>query len=100
MWLILDEYSEFLGFGRSFQAIHEVVKETESADDVEGDNLITALSFVLEIAPSFSTLDDCRESDFLKQPSDLKEFTDGLKMQGKLSGVSKSGVVTQLAFLG
>jgi len=34
------------------------------------------------------------------KPSDLKEVTDGLRKQGKLSGVAKTGVVTQLAFRG
>jgi len=32
------------------------------------------------------------------KPSVLKEVTDGLVKQGNTSGVSKSGVVTQLAF--
>ena len=32
------------------------------------------------------------------KPSDLKEIADGLRKQGKLNRVSKSGVVTQLAF--
>ena len=34
------------------------------------------------------------------KPSALKEITGGLRKQGKLSGVSKSGIVTQLAFRG
>ena len=34
------------------------------------------------------------------KPSDIKEVTYGLRKQGKLIGVSKSGVITQLAFRG
>jgi len=84
-----------------FQAISEVVEaETKSANEAEGEDLITALSSVLDFAPPFSTLNECQESGFLMKPSDLKEVTDGLRKQGKLSGVSKSGVVTQLAFRG
>ncbi len=100
MWLILDEYREFLVSGRRFQAIPEVVEETKSLDDAEGDDLIAALSSVIEFAPLFSTLDECRESGFLMKPSALKEITDGLRKQGKLNEVSRSGVVTQLAFRG
>jgi len=100
VWLILDEYREFLASGRRFQAIPEVVEETLSADEAEGEDLITALSDALEFAPAFETLDKCRESGFLMKPSDLKEIVNGLKKQGKLSGVSKSGVLSQLAFRG
>ncbi len=42
VWLILDEYREFLASGLRFQAIPEVVKETKSADDAEGEDLIAA----------------------------------------------------------
>ncbi len=100
MWLILDEYREFLASGLGFQAIPEVVEETKSADDAEGEDLVAALSSALEFAPPFSTLDECRGSGFLMKTSDLRQITDGLRKQGKLSGVSKSGVVTQLAFRG
>jgi hypothetical protein len=100
MWLILDEYREFLASGLRFQAIPEVVEDTMSADEAEGEDIITALSAALEFAPPFSTLDECRASGFLMKPSDLKKVADGLKKQGKLSGVSKSGVLTQLAFRG
>jgi hypothetical protein len=41
-WLILDEYREFLASGRRFQAIPEVVEETKSAVDAEGEDLIAA----------------------------------------------------------
>ncbi len=69
-------------------------------DEIEGEDLIAALSSVLEFAPPFSTLDECLQSGFLMKPSALKEVADGLKKQGKLCGVSKSGVVTQLSFCG
>ena len=62
--------------GLRIQAIPEVVEETKSADDAEGKDLIATLSSVLEFAPSFSTLDECRESDFLMKPSALKEITE------------------------
>ena len=76
------------------------MEETKTADDAEGEDLIAALSSDLQFAPPFSTLDECRESGFLMKPSDLKEITDGLRKQGKLNRVSKSGVVTQLTFCG
>ena len=100
MWLILDEYRDFLASKKRFQAIPQVVEDTKSADEDEGEDIITALSSALEFAPTFSTLNECRESGFLMKPSDLKEVTDGLRKQGLLSGVSKSGVLTQLAFRG
>ncbi len=84
MWLILDEYREFLASGLRFQVIPEVVEETKSADDAEGEDLIAALSGVLEFAPLFSTLDECQKSGFLTKPKALKEVADGLKKQGKL----------------
>ena len=98
MWLILDEYREFLASGHRFKAIPEAVEDTKSADDAEGEDLNDALSSALDFASPISTLDACREFAFLMKSSDLKEITDGLRKQGKLSGVSKSGVVTQLAF--
>ncbi len=56
VWLILDEYREFLASELRFRAIPEVVEETKSADEAEDEDLITALSSVLEFAPPFSAL--------------------------------------------
>jgi hypothetical protein len=98
IWLRLDEYREFIASGPRFQAIPKVMEDTESADENEDEDLITALSSILELIKPFSTIDECLQSGFLMKPSALKEFADGLKKGGKLSGVSKSGVVTRLAF--
>jgi hypothetical protein len=76
------------------------VEDTKSADEDDIEDLITALCSALEFAPPLSTLDECRASGFLMKPSDLKEVTDGLRKQGLLNGVYKSGVLTQLAFCG
>ena len=76
------------------------MQEIKSADDAEGEDLIAALSSVLEFIKPFPTFDACLKSGFLMKPSALKEITDGLRKQGKLSGVSKSGVVTQVVFRG
>jgi len=65
LWLILDDYREFLASGLRFRAIPEVVEETESADGIEGEDLSTALSSVLEFAAPFCTLDECVKLGFL-----------------------------------
>ena len=47
MWLILDEYREFLATKQRFQGISQVVEDTKSADEDEGEDIITALSSAL-----------------------------------------------------
>jgi hypothetical protein len=59
MWLILDEYRDFLASGRRFQAISQLVEETKSADEDAGEDLVIVLSSALEFADPFFTFDEC-----------------------------------------
>jgi hypothetical protein len=100
MWLILDEYKSFLASGKTFKPIPEVVAETADANEAEGEDLIEALSDHFEFATPFSTTAECERSGFLIKPAAVKDALEVLKRAGRLRGVSKSGLLTQLSLKG
>ena len=100
LWFILEEYMGYLQYGQTIKPIPEVKSEKEDANEAEGEDLIDAVSKAFEFKPPFSSLDDCTKSDFLVKPHAIKDVLGGLKKQGLLMGVSKSGLIMQLGLRG
>ena len=100
MWLVLDEYKAFIASGKAFKAIPEVLTETAAANEAEGEDLIEALSALFEFVAPFSTIAECERSGFLIKPAAIKDALEMLKRAGRLRGVSKSGLLTQLSLKG
>jgi hypothetical protein len=100
MWLVLYEYKSFFASGKAFKAIPEVLTETAAANEAEGEELIEALSALFQFAAPFSTIEECERSGFLIKPAAIKDALEILKRTGRLQGVSKSGLLTQLSLKG
>ena len=78
----------------------EVVAETAAANEAEGEEIIEALGGLFEFAAPFSTIGECERSGYLVKPVAIKDALEMLKRKGRLKGVSKSGLLTQLSLEG
>ncbi len=87
-------------FLEGVQCHTEVLTETAAANEAEGDDLIAALSTLFEFAAQFSNIGECERSGFLIKPAAIKDALEMIKRAGRLRGVSKSGLLTQLSLKG
>eukprot|EP00873_Tetraselmis_striata_P008379 jgi/Tetstr1/428643/TSEL_018631.t1 len=96
MWAVLDMYREFKASGRVFEPIPQVLSATEDANNDEEEDVFVVLEQAIEFAEPFQDERLYRDGGYFLRAAELKNVVADLKKEGKLKGVSLSGITTRL----